>query len=146
MPLKILPLACCLLFSFIAKTQQTQTPDSFIVGAAGTDTSIFQKVEIEASFPGGIPEWTRYLMKNLDAYVPVKNKAPLGKYMVIVRFIVAKDGSISNALAETAHGYGMEKEVLRIIKKGPRWTPASQDGRLVNAYRRQPVTFVVSGK
>ena len=145
MTLKIVLLVCCLYFIAVAKTQQTQTPESFTAGAPGADTSIFHKVEIEASFPGGIPEWTRYLMKNLNAYVPVKNKAPLGKYMVIVRFIVAKDGSISNALAETAHGYGMEKEVLRIIKRGPKWIPASQDGRLVNAYRRQPVTFVVQG-
>ena len=125
MTLKIVLLVCCLYFIAVGKSQQTQTPESFIVGAPGADTSIFQKVEIEASFPGGIPEWTRYLMKNLHPYVPIKNKAPEGKYMVIVRFIVAKDGSISNALAETAHGYGMEKEVLRIIKKGPRWTPAS---------------------
>ena len=146
MTLKIVLLVCCLYFIAVAKTQQTQTPESFIVGAPGTDTSIFQKVEIEASFPGGGDAWRDYLMKNLNAYVPVKNKAPLGKYMVIVRFIVAKDGSISNALAETAHGYGMEKEVLRIIKRGPKWIPASQDGRLVNAYRRQPVTFVVSGR
>ena len=146
MPLKIVLLVCCLYFVAVGKSQQTQIPESFTAGAPGTDTSIFQKVEIEASFPGGIPEWTRYLMKNLHPYVPVKNKAPLGKYMVIVRFIVAKDGSISNALAETAHGYGMEKEVLRIIKRGPKWIPALQDGRLVNAYRRQPVTFVVSGR
>ena len=146
MTLKIVLLVCCLYFIAVGKSQQTQTPESFIAGAPGTDTSIFQKVEIEASFPGGIPEWTKYLMKNLHPYVPIKNKAPLGKYMVIVRFIVAKDGSISNALAETNHGYGMEKEVLRIIKRGPKWIPASQDGRLVNAYRRQPVTFVVSGK
>ena len=146
MPLKILPLACCLLFSVIAKSQQTQTPDSFVVGAPDTDTSIFKKVEIEATFPGGVTAWTKYLMNNLNPHVPVRKKAPGGTYMVIVRFIVAKDGSISNTLAETAHGYGMEKEVLRIIKRGPKRIPASQDGRLVNAYRRQPVTFVVSGK
>jgi protein TonB len=40
----------------------------------------------------------------------------------------------------------MEEEVVRIIKKGPKWKPAVQNGKLVNAYRRQPVTFVVSGK
>ncbi len=45
--------------------------------------------------------------------------------------------------AETSFGYGMEEEVIRIIKKGPKWTPASVNGKHVNAYRRQPVTFAV---
>jgi len=40
----------------------------------------------------------------------------------------------------------MEKEVMRIIKKGPKWQPAMQDGKPLNAYRRQPVTFMVSEK
>ena len=131
------------IFSLNAHCQQVPpVADTLLV----EDDRTFVKVDVEASFPGGGDAWRGYLMKNLHANVPIKNKAPEGKYMVIVRFIVAKDGSISNALAETNHGYGMEKEVLRIIKRGPRWIPASQDGRLVNAYRRQPVTFVVSGK
>jgi protein TonB len=37
----------------------------------------------------------------------------------------------------------MEEEVMRVIKRGPKWIPASQNGRLVKAYRKQPVTFVV---
>ena len=40
----------------------------------------------------------------------------------------------------------MEEEVMRIIKKGPKWIPAMQNGRPVNAYRRQPVTFMVEEK
>ncbi len=63
---------------------------------------------------------------------------------MIVRFIVSKDGSISDVQAETKFGHGMEEEAIRAIKKGPRWTPAIQNGRNVNAYRRQPITFVVA--
>jgi periplasmic protein TonB len=37
----------------------------------------------------------------------------------------------------------MEDEVVRTIKNGPKWEPAIQYGQEVNAYRRQPVTFVV---
>jgi protein TonB len=37
----------------------------------------------------------------------------------------------------------MEEEAMRVIKKGPNWTPAQQNGRFVNAYRRQPITFQV---
>ena len=108
------------------------------------ENKVFNKVEVEAAFPGGEAAWRRYLQNNLDANTPVDNGAPEGTYTVIVRFIVSKDGSISDVEAETKHGYGMEEEAKKIIKKGPKWTPALQNGRNVNAYRRQPITFVVS--
>ena len=104
---------------------------------------VFNKVEIEAAYPGGTAAWTKYLRNNLDANTPVDNGAAEGTYTVIVRFIVSKDGSISDVVSETKHGFGMEAEAMKIIKKGPRWTPAQQNGRMVNAYRRQPITFVV---
>ena len=137
------------LFSIVAKSQQASpvpSRDTQAPGKSIDQDSAFSRVEVEASFAGGAQAWRAYLMKNLDASVPVRKKAPAGTYMVIVRFIVARDGTISAIEAETNHGYGMEKEVMRIIKKGPKWQPAMQDGKPLNAYRRQPVTFMVSEK
>lgn len=113
------------------------------VPVADDEGKVFNKVEIEAAYPGGTAAWAKYLRNNLDANTPVDNGASEGTYTVIVRFIVSKDGSISDVQAETKHGFGMEAEAMKIIKKGPRWTPAQQNGRYVNAYRRQPITFVV---
>jgi protein TonB len=107
------------------------------------EDKIFTKVENEAQFPGGQAAWVRYLQKNLNANTPVDNGAPSGTFQVIVKFIVSKDGSISDVQAESKHGYGMEAEAVKIIKRGPKWSPALQNGRNVNAYRRQPITFVV---
>ena len=118
-------------------TQVVEAPKS------DDEDKIFTKVENEAAFPGGEAAWRRYLEKNLNASSPIDNGAPEGTYQVIVRFIVSKDGSISDVQAETKHGYGMEDEAVKCIRKGPKWTPALQNGRNVNAYRRQPITFVV---
>ncbi len=107
------------------------------------ENKIFEKVEKEAEFPGGAAQWRRYLERNLNPTTPIDNGAPAGTYTVIVKFIVSKDGSISNVEGETHFGYGMEEEAIKQIKKGPKWTPALQNGRNVNAYRRQPITFVV---
>ncbi|MEO8174369.1 MAG: energy transducer TonB [Sediminibacterium sp.] len=107
------------------------------------ENKIFTKVEVEASFPGGDAAWRRYLTNNLNPETPVDNGAPDGTYTVIVRFIVSKDGSISDIQPETSFGYGMEAEAVKAIKRGPKWTAANQNGRAVNAYRRQPITFVV---
>ena len=120
-------------------TQVTELPKT-----NDDENTIFTKVEVEAKFPGGEAAWRRYLQNNLNANAPAENEAPPGSYTVVVKFIVSKDGSISDVGAETKHGYGMEEEAVKIIKKGPKWTPAIQNGRNVNAYQRQPITFVVS--
>ena len=110
------------------------------------ENKIFEKVEVEAEFPGGLPAWRRYLERNLNAQVPSDAGAPTGSYTVVVKFIVDKSGSISDVKALTSHGFGMEEEAVRAIKRGPKWTPAIQNGRNVNAYRRQPITFSVEAQ
>jgi periplasmic protein TonB len=107
---------------------------------------VFEKVEVEAEFPGGGSAWNRYLQRTLNANAPVDNGAPEGSYAVVVQFIVDKAGNISDVKALTNHGYGMEEEAIRVIKRGPKWTPAIQNGRNVNAYRKQPITFVVQSQ
>jgi periplasmic protein TonB len=110
------------------------------------ENQVFTKVEVEAKFPGGEKEWKRFLERNLEANVPVDNNAPEGTYTVTVQFIVDKEGNISDVRALSSHGYGMEDEAIRVIKKGPRWEPAVQNGRQVKAYRKQPITFVVAAE
>ncbi len=105
---------------------------------------VFTKVEVEASFPGGEYAWRQYSQNNMDANTPIANGAPEGTYTVIVRFIVSKDGSISDVVAETQHGYGMEAAAVKVIKNGPKWVPAQQSGRNVSSYKRQTLTFVVN--
>jgi len=119
-----------------------------------TDTSrqlqieekVYAKVETEASFQGGFEGWRHFLESNLDPNVPVRKKAPVGVFQIIAQFIVDKDGKISDIKALTSHGFGMEQEVIRVLRKSPRWLPAVQDGRKVKAYRKQPVSFSISEK
>ena len=139
---------CTLIALFLLSTSlQSQTSNDSAKANKSRieiDGKIYEKVEREAEFTGGSKAWTRYLGRNLNAYIPVKKKAPVGTYQVIVQFIVAKNGKVKDITAETTHGFGMEEEVIRIIKEGPKWVPAMQDGHPVNAYKRQPIIFVVS--
>ena len=128
--------------SFVAGAQiETAADSTKLINDDGK--LVFEKVEIEASFAGGEMAWRKFLEKNLNPNVPVDNGAPCGKYTVYVQFVVNKEGNISDVKALTKNGYGMEQEVIRLIKIGPKWTPALQDGRTVNAYRKQPVTFMI---
>ena len=108
------------------------------------ENHIFEKVEIEASFEGGFAAWKKYLEKNLRSEVASENGAPAGTYTVNVRFVVDREGNISDVRSLTSHGYGIEEEAVRVIKKGPKWRPGNQNGRAVNSYHTQPITFVVT--
>ena len=104
------------------------------------------KIETEAYFPRGNSAWPEYLQKHIRANIAAKKKAPAGSYTVVIKFAIGKDGKTEEITGETNYGYGMENEVMRVIEAGPRWMPAMQNGKIVRAYRRQPITFVVNEK
>jgi len=106
--------------------------------------SEFKTVQIQAKFPGGDAEWRRFLERNLNRDAPVEGGAPTGNYTVVVSFLVDKEGNISEVKAENSPGYGTAEEAVRVIKRGPKWTPAVQNGRNVIYRQRQSITFQVA--
>ena len=58
-----------------------------------------------------------------------------------VQFIVDKEGNISDVQALNDPGEGLAGEAVRIIKKGPKWKPAEQNGRKVIYRNIQSITF-----
>lgn len=98
-------------------------------------------VEIEAKYPGN---WKAFLERNLDANTPVDHNAPYGRYSVVVQFVVDKDGNVSDIHPLTNHGYGMEEEAVRVLKKATKWEPAIQNGFRVKAYRKQVIIFEIN--
>lgn len=95
-----------------------------------------EEPQIQPEFPGGQSSWLRYLERTLNKQLPLKNGAPIGKYTVIVSFIVKKDGSVNDIKAKNDPGYGTKDEAIRVISRGPKWKPAVQNGRIV-IYRHQ---------
>lgn len=126
-------------FAAMAQADTTKAPGNI----DSSEYRIFENPEIEASFPGGVQAWRRHLEGTLNAATPSDNGAPKGIYTIIVQFIVHKDGSISDLKTLTHHGYGMEGEAMKAIRKSPKWKPAIQNGQIVNAYKKQFITFIV---
>lgn len=104
------------------------------------ETGPAERVDIDAKFDGN---WKRFLETNLNGEVPVNNSAPAGRYSVVIRFVVDVDGSMSEITALTAHGYGLEQEAIRVIKKSKKWEPAFLNGVHVKAYKKQVIVFDV---
>jgi len=104
---------------------------------------IFTKTENEPRFPGGQPAWERYLQKNLNANLPIEEGWKPGQYKITVSFIVRKDGTIADIKTNDYPGSKTSENCIDLIRKGPKWEPAVQNGNIVNAYRKQPIIFLV---
>jgi periplasmic protein TonB len=106
---------------------------------------VFTKVEKEAKFPGGPEAWRKFLERNLNANVAADDGAPAGNYTVKVQFIVDKEGNISQVQAidvpRACPSCG--PEAVKVIKRGPKWDPAVQNGRNVIYQAIQFITFQV---
>ncbi len=119
---------------------QTKKDGSGNLGGSGV---VFQVTETPAMFPGGVSAWNKYLERNLSIDFLVKQKAPWGKYKVVVNFQVDVEGNISQVHAVNNPGYQVNEEAEKLIKKGPKWKPAIQNGKIVASEVNQSITFVV---
>jgi hypothetical protein len=88
--------------------------------------SIFTKVDIKEPFPGGDSAWIQRLEKNLDQSIREGKRIKKGIYVVSVRFIVSKDGTLSDIKCITDHDYDLCSKIIRAIRGGPSWRPAKQ--------------------
>lgn len=101
--------------------------------------STMTKVEIEASFPGGAAAWQKYITKQIESYTGGFRKKDFGT--CIVKFVVDQHGKPSDVEATTMKKSRLAKVAVEAIENGPKWIPAQQNGKFVNAYRLQPVTI-----
>jgi hypothetical protein len=126
--------------AFIVYDQQSAEASSTLLY---NDDKVFTQVEQGPQFTGGEPAWRKYLIANLKAAIPVDEGWKAGKYVIIVKFIVHTDGTVSDVTTENYAGSKTALHCIEVIKNAPKWQPAVQNGRKVNAYKKQPITFVI---
>jgi len=92
---------------------------------------IIVKVQRPYTFPGTDSSWIQSLEKSLEGSMPYKNGARAGKYTVSVRYLIEKDGSLSDAHCILDPGFGMCRQVIaELRRKHPgRWGPGSKVGK-----------------
>ncbi len=66
--------------------------------------------------------------------------------MVVIKFIIEKDGSITNADIIRGIGGGCDQEALRVVESMPNWAPGKQRGRLVRVQFNLPIRFKLDNK
>lgn len=108
-----------------------------------TNNMIFTQTEVNPQFTGGVDAWRKYLIANLKPATPIDEGWKPGKYTIMVKFIVHVDGSLSNITTENYIGSKTSQHCIDVLKKAPNWQPAIQNGNKVNAYHKQPITFMI---
>ena len=105
---------------------------------AGED-EVYVFPEEYPSFPGGEEAVYKFIGNNLRYPEEARDANVTGT--VIIRFVVEKDGSISNAAIAREIGCGCGREALRVVKMMPRWNPGKQGGKPVRTEFTLPVQF-----
>ena len=103
------------------------------------ENAIFQVVETQPEFPGGIAELKKYFQKNTRYPKVCKEQGLQGR--VIVQFVVNTDSTISDVKVVKPVNPHFDQEALRVVKAVPKWKPGAQHGKPVRVRFTLPVTF-----
>lgn len=98
-------------------------------------------VELMPAFNGGEEAMYQFLSENIKYPQVAKETGIQGT--VIVKFVVEKDGSISDVQLLKTIGGGCDEEALRVVKAMPKWKVGKQNGEPVRVYFTLPIRFTL---
>lgn len=92
-----------------------------------------------ASYPGGEKALNDFITKTM---VYPKAAADNGvEGTVVLIFVVKADGTIGNIKVSRMVDPDLEAEAIRIVRKMPKWTPATNNGTPVDSHYTQRFNF-----
>ena len=122
---KFLVLAVFVLFSNLSFSQLGGEDEVYLGGEF-----------IEAKFQnGGIDKFYDYIITNFDTQTVEK------KGQIIFEFTVNENGEVKNIKVVRDLGTNSAVELIRVLRKAPKWQPASRGGKPVSINLKMPLTF-----
>lgn len=100
---------------------------------------VFEISEVKPMYPGGDAAMMKYLQKNIK--YPIQAKEQGAKGTVFVRFVVEKDGSVSDVTVAKGVNPLLDAEAQRVVKSMPKWAAGKQNGTNVAVQYTLPVKF-----
>lgn len=125
-----------LLLTVNSASQTICTSDTIILPS---DTTIYEVVERMPEFPGGTAAMLQFISKNLK-YPEISEEEGIQSRLVF-RFVVEKDGSLSNFQMIRPLNQAFENECRRIVNEMPAWSPGLQRGKEVRVYYTIPLNI-----
>lgn len=98
---------------------------------------IFKQTEILPEPAGGMSVFRKWIGDNYQYPQAAIDAGAQGT--IRVRFVVEKDGSLSDIKAVQDIGHGTGEAAVNVLKKSPKWSPAIQNGRKVRFAFEMPI-------
>jgi TonB family protein len=123
-----------------AKDRLAEVEDDFVYEEDFADEEeVFLAAEQNPEFPGGVGAMVDFVNKN--THYPESELGNGVKGKVFVRFVVEKDGSITNAQVMRGLGEAFDAEALRVVSQLPKFSPGKRRGNPVRVQYMLPVSF-----
>jgi protein TonB len=136
----------------VVETKKEVAPPPPPPPAIDEEREIFKIVEQNPMFPGceeiadkaerqkcAEEKMLQFIYSNIQYPSIARENGVAG--MVVVQFVVERDGSISNITLVRDIGAGCGDEAMRIVKSMPKWNPGKQRERSVRVQFTLPVRF-----
>jgi TonB family protein len=120
---------------------ENKTIDDNVSGSISNQKKddVFFIVEEMPEFPGGQEALRAFIKATMQYPEVAKENGIQGK--VFVKFVVAKDGSVTDAKIFRGVDPSLDKEALRIVSNLPKWEPGKKGGEAVKVSYTVPVNF-----
>lgn len=104
------------------------------------EEQVFQVVEQQPEFPGGMKALMKYLQENISYPRISRDNNSQGR--AFIRFVVNADGSIEGVeVLKSSGDIYLDKEAMRVVMGMPKWSPGKQAGKPVRVFFTLPVVF-----
>jgi TonB family protein len=91
------------------------------------------------SYPGDMTECYMFIARQMHYPEEAEEKGIEGR--VLIRFVVEKDGRLTNFEVIESPDPLLSNEALRVLKQMPKWIPAKNKGKDVRCRYSMPILF-----
>lgn len=137
--LGVIIFTCVLMTGCGASEEQTKSSNNNQDDTRKYQDTTLVKVDEEPVFPGGEEAMFDFIKNELN--YPSKAKIGGKEGTVFIKFIVTKEGEVTDPVVKKGSSTALNQEALRVIKAMPDWEPGKKDGEKVNAYFILPIRF-----
>lgn len=122
------------------------TAARLVAKSAGPDHDAPLVLDREASFKGkygaeALEAFTSWVDKRVKYPKTAGAEQPDGSTVVMVRFVVGRNGGVQEVQATKGAGMAFNEEAVRVVRSAPKWKPAMLDGKPFRVTYTVPVTF-----
>lgn len=109
----------------------------------GVNNEVFNPVDVNPEPPGGIGAFRQWIVTNFQFPQQAIDKEVFGT--IIATFDVGIDGTLSNIEIKKDLGYNTGRAFINVLKKSPKWKPATINGSPVVTSFSLPIRLDLRG-